>query len=81
MLATTLGIEFDPDQAWEERETYLQGQREDNPDHHICQSAQGRRPASGPGHRGCRIPHRTEILFLPPRTLTSFIDSVVARDL
>jgi arginine decarboxylase len=41
MLATTLGIEFDPDQAWEERELIYKASGKIIRTTHICQSAQG----------------------------------------
>jgi arginine decarboxylase len=41
MLATTLGIEFDPDQAWQEREQIYKGSGKIFKTTHICQSAQG----------------------------------------
>ncbi len=41
MLATTLGIEFDPDQAWQEREQTYKASGKIFKATHICQSAQG----------------------------------------
>ena len=41
MLATTLGVEFDPNIAWDEREKHLQDEREDRPD--LQRDAVGRR--------------------------------------
>lgn len=41
MLATTLGIEFDPDQAWQEREQIYKASGKIFKTTHICQSAQG----------------------------------------
>lgn len=41
MLATTLGIEFDPDQAWQEREQIYKASGKIFKATHICQSAQG----------------------------------------
>ncbi|MBM3250848.1 MAG: arginine decarboxylase, pyruvoyl-dependent [Candidatus Nealsonbacteria bacterium] len=41
MLATTLGIEFDPDQAWEEREQVYKTSGQIFKTTHICQSAEG----------------------------------------
>ncbi|HVP25423.1 MAG TPA: arginine decarboxylase, pyruvoyl-dependent [Methanomicrobiales archaeon] len=41
MLATTLGIEFDPDLAWQEREQIYKGSGKIFKATHICQSAQG----------------------------------------
>jgi arginine decarboxylase len=41
MLATTLGIEFDPDQAWQEREQTYKTSGKIFKATHICQSAQG----------------------------------------
>jgi len=41
MLATTLGIEFDPDLAWQEREQIYKASGKIFKTTHICQSAQG----------------------------------------
>lgn len=41
MLATTLGIEFDPDQAWDERKQVYQASGHIFKTRHICQSAEG----------------------------------------
>jgi len=41
MLATTLGIEFDPDLAWQEREQIFKASGKFFKTTHICQSAQG----------------------------------------
>ncbi|MCX6693603.1 MAG: arginine decarboxylase, pyruvoyl-dependent [Methanomicrobiales archaeon] len=41
MLATTLGIEFDPNQAWQEREQIYKASGKIFKTTHICQSAQG----------------------------------------
>jgi arginine decarboxylase len=41
MLATTLGIEFDPDLAWQEREEIFKASGKIFKTTHICQSAQG----------------------------------------
>ena len=41
MLATTLGIEFDSDQAWQEREQTYKASGKIIKTKHICQSAQG----------------------------------------
>jgi arginine decarboxylase len=41
MLATTLGIEFDQDQAWQEREQIYKASGKIFKTTHICQSAQG----------------------------------------
>jgi arginine decarboxylase len=41
MLATTLGIEFDPDQAWQEREQIYKASGKIFKTTHICQSAEG----------------------------------------
>lgn len=41
MLATTLGIEFDPSQAWEEREQIYKASGYIFKTTHICQSAEG----------------------------------------
>jgi arginine decarboxylase len=41
MLATTLGIEFDPDRAWQEREQIYKASGKIIKTTHICQSAQG----------------------------------------
>ena len=43
MLATTLGIEFDPNQAWEEREQIYKASGKIFRTTHICQSAEGDR--------------------------------------
>ena len=40
MLATTLGIEFDPDQAWEEREQIYKASGKIFKSTHVCQSCQ-----------------------------------------
>ncbi len=41
MLATTLGIEFDPDQAWQEREQIYKASGRIISTTHICQTAEG----------------------------------------
>lgn len=41
MLATTLGIEFDPDKAWQEREQIYKASGKIIETTHICQSAEG----------------------------------------
>lgn len=41
MLATTLGIEFDPDCAWQEREQIYKASGKIIETKHICQAAQG----------------------------------------
>jgi arginine decarboxylase len=41
MLATTLGIEFDPDRDWQEREQIYKASGKIFKTTHICQSAQG----------------------------------------
>lgn len=41
MLATTLGVEFDPNQAWEEREQTYKASGHIFKTTHICQSAEG----------------------------------------
>lgn len=41
MLATTLGIEFDPDTAWQEREQIYKASGKIIETSHICQSAKG----------------------------------------
>jgi len=41
MLATTLGIEFDSNQAWEEREQIYKSSGQVFKTMHICQSAEG----------------------------------------
>jgi len=41
MLATTLGIEFDPDKAWEEREQIYKASGNIFKTTHICQSSEG----------------------------------------
>jgi arginine decarboxylase len=41
MLATTLGIEFDPDQAWQEREQIYKASGRIINTTHICETAQG----------------------------------------
>lgn len=41
MLATTLGIEFDPDKAWQEREQIYKASGKIIKTTHICQSAEG----------------------------------------
>jgi arginine decarboxylase len=41
MLATTLGIEFDPDQAWQEREQIYKASGKIINTTHICQTAEG----------------------------------------
>jgi len=41
MLATTLGIEFDPDKAWEEREQIYKASGHIFKATNICQSAMG----------------------------------------
>ena len=41
MLATTLGIEFDPDLAWQEREQIYKASGKIFKTTHLCQSAQG----------------------------------------
>jgi len=41
MLATTLGISFDPNQAWEEREQIYKSSGHIFKTTHICQSAEG----------------------------------------
>jgi arginine decarboxylase len=41
MLATTLGIEFDPNQAWEEREQIYKASGKIFKTTHLCQSAEG----------------------------------------
>lgn len=41
MLATTLGIPFDPDQAWDERKQIYQTSKHTFNTRHICQSAEG----------------------------------------
>lgn len=41
MLATTLGIEFDPNQAWEEREQIYKASGKIFKTMHTCQSAEG----------------------------------------
>jgi arginine decarboxylase len=41
MLATTLGIEFDPDWAWQEREQIYKASGKIIKTKHVCQSAQG----------------------------------------
>ncbi|HLC50281.1 MAG TPA: arginine decarboxylase, pyruvoyl-dependent [Candidatus Nanoarchaeia archaeon] len=41
MLATTLGIEFDPNQAWEEREDIYKASGHIFKTIHVCQSAEG----------------------------------------
>ncbi|MCP1662882.1 MAG: arginine decarboxylase, pyruvoyl-dependent [Methanocalculus sp. MSAO_Arc1] len=41
MLATTLGIEFDPDKAWQEREQIYKASGRIIKTTHICQSAEG----------------------------------------
>ena len=41
MLATTLGIEFDINQAWQEREQIYKASGKIIKTTHICQSAQG----------------------------------------
>lgn len=41
MLATTLGVEFDPEKAWEEREQIYKASGHIFKTTHICQSAEG----------------------------------------
>jgi len=41
MLATTLGIEFDPNQAWEEREQIYKASGHIFKTTHLCQSVEG----------------------------------------
>lgn len=41
MLATTLGIEFNPEQAWEEREQIYKASGQVFKTMHLCQSAEG----------------------------------------
>ena len=41
MLATTLGVEFDPEQAWEEREEIYKASGHIIKTTHVCQSAEG----------------------------------------
>ncbi len=41
MLATTLGIEFDPDKSWDEREQIYKASGHIFKTNHICQSAEG----------------------------------------
>ena len=41
MLATTLGIEFDPDRAWQEREQIYKASGRIISTTHTCQSAEG----------------------------------------
>jgi len=41
MLATTLGIPFDPDQAWDERKQFYKASGHIFKTKHICQSAEG----------------------------------------
>jgi len=41
MLATTLGIEFDPEKAWEEREQIYKSSGHIFKTTNICQSAEG----------------------------------------
>lgn len=41
MLATTLGVEFDPNKAWEEREQIYKASGHIFKTSHICQSAEG----------------------------------------
>jgi arginine decarboxylase len=41
MLATTLGIPFDPDQAWDERKNVYRASGHIFKTRHICQSAEG----------------------------------------
>ncbi|RQD80680.1 MAG: arginine decarboxylase, pyruvoyl-dependent [Methanocalculus sp. MSAO_Arc2] len=41
MLASTLGIEFDPDKAWQEREQIYKASGQIIKTTHICQSAEG----------------------------------------
>ena len=41
MLATTLGIPFDPDQAWDERKNVYRASHHIFKTRHICQSAEG----------------------------------------
>jgi arginine decarboxylase len=43
MLATTLGIEFDPDQAWQEREQIYKASGKIISTTHICETAEGDR--------------------------------------
>lgn len=41
MLATTLGIEFDPDTAWDERKQHYKASEQFFRSTHVCQSAEG----------------------------------------
>jgi arginine decarboxylase len=41
MLATTLGVSFDPDQAWDERKKLYKASGHNFLTRHICQSAEG----------------------------------------
>ncbi len=41
MLATTLGVEFDPDKSWDEREQIYKASGHIFKTNHICQSAEG----------------------------------------
>ncbi len=41
MLATTLGIPFDPDKAWDERKQMYKASGKIFRTRHICQSAEG----------------------------------------
>jgi arginine decarboxylase len=43
MMATTLGIPFDPDQAWDERKNVYRASGHIIKTRHICQSAEGHR--------------------------------------
>jgi arginine decarboxylase len=43
MLATTLGLEFDPEKAWDERKHLYRASGKIIKTNHICQSAEGRK--------------------------------------
>jgi len=85
MLATTLGIEFDPEQAWEEREQLFKASGQVFKTTNICQSAEGNKDGlwttvitaavfvedDGTSHNNQQVLHNKNNLIVPINNVQS----------